>query len=82
LAARDTLFRCRIERRRGAAMTKPLKAADYLDNPQRAIALLNRVIASGGDIAVIEKALVVVALALKRAGFGWADDHGCIRNPD
>jgi hypothetical protein len=51
-------------------MTKPLKAADYLDNPQRAIALLNRVIASGGDIAVIEKALVVVVLALKRAGFG------------
>ena len=51
-------------------MIKPLIPADFIDDPERAVGLLNRVIASGGDIAVIEKALVVVALALKRAGFG------------
>jgi hypothetical protein len=63
-------------------MTKPLIPADYIDDPERAVGLLNRVIASGSDIAIIEKALVVVALALKRAGFGRADEHGCIPNPD
>ena len=57
-------------------MTKPLKAADYLDNPQRAIALLNAVIASGGDLKAVEQALVVVALALKRAGYARGEEDG------
>ena len=35
---------------------------DYLDDPERAVGVLNRVIASGGDLATIERALVVVAL--------------------
>ena len=45
-------------------------ASDYLDDPERAVGLLNRVIASGGELRAIEQALVVVALALQRAGFG------------
>ena len=43
---------------------------DYLDDPERAVGVLNRVIASGGDLATIERALVVVALALSKAGYG------------
>ena len=50
-------------------MTKPLNPDDYLDHPERAVALLNAVIASGGNLKAVEQALVVVALALKRAGF-------------
>ena len=45
-------------------------ASDYLDDPERAVALLNSVLSDGGDLAAIEQALVVVALALQRAGFG------------
>ena len=47
-----------------------LKPNDYLDDPTRAVGLLNRVIASGGDLEAVEQALVVVALALQRTGFG------------
>ena len=60
-------------------MTKPLTAADYLDNPERAIALFNSVLGSGGSDEAVKQALLVVALALERAGFGR---QGCIRNPD
>jgi hypothetical protein len=56
-------------------MTKPLKASDYLDDPERAIALFNRVVGSGGDDEAVKQALLVVAQALKRAGFGRADEH-------
>jgi hypothetical protein len=50
-------------------MSKPLDPDDYLDHPERAVALLNAVMGSGGDLKAVEQALVVVALALKRAGF-------------
>lgn len=50
-------------------MTKPLRPADYFENPERAVALLNKVISGGGDLATIQQALTVVALALKRAGY-------------
>ena len=50
-------------------MTKPLNPDDYLDHPEHAVALLNAVIASGGAPKAVEQALVIVALALKRAGF-------------
>jgi hypothetical protein len=49
---------------------KQLKPSDYLDDPAHAVGLLNRVNASGGDLEAVEQALVVVALALQRAGFG------------
>jgi hypothetical protein len=49
--------------------TKPPGVADYLASPQRAVALLNRVIASGGDLEAIRQAVAIVAGALKRAGF-------------
>ena len=47
-----------------------MRRFDYLDDPEHAIGLLNRVIASGGDLTAIEQALVMVARALQRAGFG------------
>ena len=50
-------------------MTKPLKASDYLDNPERAIALFNKVLGSGGGDEAVKQALLVVAQALRRAGF-------------
>jgi hypothetical protein len=46
------------------------------------VALFNRVIAGGGDLEDVKQALSLLSLALRRAGFGRADDHGCIRNPD
>ena len=54
--------------------TKPLGVADYLASPERAVALLNTVIASGGDLAAIRQAVAIVAGALERAGWvrrGW-----------
>jgi hypothetical protein len=77
-----------VRRRRGTSAVqlgramKPLKPADYLDDPRRAIAQFNRVIAGGGDLEAVKQALSLLSLALRRAGFGRADDHGCIRNPD
>ena len=47
---------------------KPLGVADYLVSPERAVALLNKVIASGGDLAAIKQAVAIVAGALARAG--------------
>jgi hypothetical protein len=44
---------------------KPLDVAACLESPQRAIALLNTVIASGGDLDAIEQAVGVVTAALK-----------------
>jgi hypothetical protein len=61
---------------------KQLRLSDYLDDPRRAVALFNRVVASGGDLEAVEHALTVVAVALRKAGYGRADDHGCIRNPN
>ena len=52
--------------------TKPLGVADYLASPERAVALLNAVIASGGDLAAIRQAVAIVAGALERAGMGEA----------
>jgi hypothetical protein len=52
--------------------TKPLGVADYLASPERAVALLNAVIASGGDLAAIRQAVAIVTGALARAGMGEA----------
>ena len=52
--------------------TKPLGVADYLASPERAVALLNAVIASGGDLAAIRQAVAIVSGALARAGLGEA----------
>ena len=52
--------------------TKPLDVTDYLASPEQAVALLNTVIASGGDLAAIKQAVGVVANALERAGLGAA----------
>jgi hypothetical protein len=41
-----------------------------------AVALLNRVITSGGDLTAIRQAVIVVAVALKRAGLGEAKMAG------
>jgi hypothetical protein len=49
--------------------TKPLGVADNLASPERAVALLNTVIASGGDLAAIRRAVAIVTGALERAGF-------------
>ena len=49
--------------------TKPLGVADYLASPERAVALLNAVIASGGDLVAIRQAVAIVAGALERAGY-------------
>jgi len=47
-------------------MSLETKPSDYLANPERAIALLNKVMSSGGDLAAIEQALVVVTRAQAR----------------
>ena len=57
-------------------MTKPPTVADYLESPEKAVALLNRVITSGGDLTAIRQAVIVVAVALKRAGLGEAKMAG------
>ena len=49
--------------------TEPLGVADYLASPERAVALLNTVIASGGDLAAIKQA---VGRCGRGAGAGWA----------
>ena len=41
--------------------TKPLDASAYIASPERAVALLNKVIASGGDLDAIKQAVGVVA---------------------
>jgi hypothetical protein len=57
-------------------VTKPPTVADYLESPEKAVALLNRVITSGGDLTAIRQAVIVVAVALKRAGLGEAKMAG------
>ena len=57
-------------------MTKPPTVADYLVSPERAVALLNKVIASGGDLKAIKQAVAIVAGALERAGLGEAKMAG------
>jgi hypothetical protein len=47
-----------------------LGVPDYLASPERAVALLNTVIASGGDLKEIRQALAIVTGALERAGLG------------
>jgi hypothetical protein len=56
--------------------TKPLGVPDYLASPERAVALLNTVIASGGDLKEIRQALAIVTGALERAGLGEAKMAG------
>ena len=46
--------------------TKSLDASAYIASPERAVALLNKVIASGGDLDAIKQAVGVVAVALER----------------
>jgi hypothetical protein len=48
--------------------SKPSGVADYLASPERAVALLNRVIAGGGNLKEIRQAVAIVAGALERAG--------------
>jgi hypothetical protein len=55
---------------------KPLGVADYLASPEKAVALLNRVIASGGDLVAIRQAVAIVAGSLARAGLGEAKMRG------
>jgi hypothetical protein len=57
-------------------VTKPPTVSDYLESPEKAVALLNRVITSGGDLTAIRQAVIVVAVALKRAGLGEAKMAG------
>ena len=52
--------------------TKPLGVADYLASPERAVALLNRVLAGGGNLKEIRQAVAIVAGALERAGYRQA----------
>lgn len=62
---------------------KHFKGSDYLDHPERAVGLLNRVISSGGDLKTIERALVVVTLALRKAGYGGEPaERGRLREPE
>ena len=61
---------------------KHFDASDYWDNPQHAIALLNAVIAGGGELRAIERALVVVTLALRKAGYGEPVERGRLREPE
>jgi hypothetical protein len=49
---------------------KQLGVPDYLASPERAVALLNTVIASAGDLKEIRQALAIVTGALERAGLG------------
>jgi hypothetical protein len=49
-------------------MSLETKSSDYLASPERAIALLNKVMSGGGDLAAIEQALCIVVRALERAG--------------
>jgi hypothetical protein len=50
-------------------VTKHFDASDYLDHPERAVALLNRVIGAGGSDQAIGQAVAVLVRSLKRAGF-------------
>ena len=56
--------------------TKPLGVADNLASPERAVALLNTVIASGSDLSAIRQAVAIVTGALERAGLGEAKMAG------
>ena len=47
--------------------TKPFDTADYLATPDMITGYINKAFATG-DLATIERALVVVARALERAG--------------
>ena len=60
---------------------KPLKPSDYLDHPERAVALFNRVIGSGGDLATVQQALHILTLSLRRAGFKRLGPDAVIREP-
>ena len=57
---------------RGCDQNKPSGVADYLASPERAVALLNRVIAGGGNLKEIRQAVAIVAGALERAGYRQA----------
>ena len=48
--------------------SKSSGVADHLASPERAVALLNRVIAGGGNLKEIRQAVAIVAGALERAG--------------
>jgi hypothetical protein len=52
--------------------SKSSGVADYLASPERAVALLNRVIAGGGSQKEIRQAVAIVAGALERAGYRQA----------
>ena len=51
-------------------MTKRINPADYLDHPEKAVALLNEVLGSGGNDRAIRQAVAVLVRSLARAGFG------------
>jgi hypothetical protein len=43
---------------RGGAMTKRIDPADYFDHPERAIALLNEVMSSDGNLDAIQRGVI------------------------
>ena len=50
-------------------MTKRINPADYLDHPEKAVALLNEVLSSGGSDRAIQQAVAVLIRSLARASF-------------
>jgi hypothetical protein len=59
-------------------MTKRINPADYLDHPEKAVALLNEVLSIGGSDRAIQQAVAVLIRSLARAGFG---DGRRVRRP-
>lgn len=51
-------------------MTKRIDPTEYLDDPAKAVALLNEVLSGDGNDRAIKQAVTVLVIALKRAGFG------------
>ena len=51
-------------------MTQRTDPADYLDDPAKAVALLNEVLSGDGSDRALKHAVTVLGIALKRAGFG------------
>ena len=66
----DALACQAISRAESGAMTKRLDPTEYLDDPAKAVALLNEVLSGDGNDRAIKQAVTVLVITLKRAGFG------------
>lgn len=51
-------------------MTERIDPTEYLDDPAKAVALVNEVLSGDGNDRAIKQAVTVLVIALKRAGFG------------